>query len=288
MRGDVRSSSVYRSVQRIISIFQEGSMKSDTSIGFIGFGNMAQAIASGLLRAGAVKPGQLCACARNYEKLSEKALSLHIRACKTAEEVIRCSDFVVLAVKPYQMEALLAPLTGLLAEKALISIAAGYCFDKYQSLLQEGTRHISTIPNTPVAVCEGILICEEKHSLSKEEYEIFRRIFSSVAMIETVDTKHLSIAGTLSGCSPAFTAMYLEALSDAGVKHGLTRESSFRLAAKMLCGTGRLYLEEKKHPGAMKDAVCSPGGTTIRGVASLEKNGFRGAVIEAIDAIENS
>ena len=101
-----------------------------------------------------------------------------------------------------------------------------------------------------------------------------------------MDSAHLSAAGTLGGCTPAFTAMYLEALSDAGVKYGLTRAASYRIAAKMLCGTGKLYLESGTHPGAMKDAVCSPGGTTIRGVSALEKAGFRGAVIGAIDAIE--
>ena len=111
-------------------------------------------------------------------------------------------------------------------------------------------------------------------------------LFSKIALIEVVDTKHFSIAGTIAGCTPAFTAMYLEALGDAGVKYGLTRTQSYRLAAKMIEGTGALYLSEAKHPGELKDAVCSPGGTTIKGVASLEKDGFRGVIINAIDAIE--
>lgn len=99
-------------------------------------------------------------------------------------------------------------------------------------------------------------------------------------------TEQLSIAGTIAGCSPAYAAMFIEALGDAGVKHGLARETAYRLAAKMLEGTGRLCVERKLHPAAMKDAVCSPGGTTIKGVASLERDGFRGAVIAAIDAAE--
>ena len=105
-------------------------------------------------------------------------------------------------------------------------------------------------------------------------------------MIETIDTEHVSIATTIAGCAPAYTAMYLEALGDAGVKHGLKRDQAYALAAQMIKGTGALYIENQVHPGMMKDAVCSPGGTTIKGVASLEKNAFRGIVIEAIDEVE--
>ena len=101
-----------------------------------------------------------------------------------------------------------------------------------------------------------------------------------------MDGKLLSTASAIAGCGPAFAAMFLEALGDAGVKHGLPRAAAYRLAAQMMMGTAKLHLETGTHPGAMKDAVCSPGGTTIKGVASLEKDAFRGAVINAIDAIE--
>ena len=180
----------------------------------------------------------------------------------------------------------MAPLKELLKGKMVVSVAAGFTFARYQQLLDESTHHISTIPNTPIAVGEGIMICEQTHSLDEQQWQTFCELFSPIALIELVDSAHLSAAGTLGGCTPAFTAMYLEALSDAGVKYGLTRAASYRIAAKMLCGTGKLYLESGTHPGAMKDAVCSPGGTTIRGVSALEKAGFRGAVIGAIDAIE--
>ena len=113
-------------------------------------------------------------------------------------------------------------------------------------------------------------------------------LFQKISLIEFVDSVHLSSAGTLSGCTPALTAMYLEALGDAGVKYGISREAAYRMAAQMIVGTGKLYLETGTHPGAMKDMVCSPGGTTIRGVSALEKRGFRGTVIDAIDAIEEN
>lgn len=261
-------------------------MDNGKKIGFIGFGNMAQAIAKGLLEAKVCKAEQLYACAAHFEKLKDTADRLGVHPMQTAQEVVQNSDVVILAVKPYLIEQVVAPLKELLKGKMVVSVAAGFTFARYQQLLDASTHHISTIPNTPIAVGEGIMICEQTHSLDEQQWQTFCELFSPIALIELVDSAHLSAAGTLGGCTPAFTAMYLEALSDAGVKYGLTRATSYRIAAKMLCGTGKLYLESGTHPGAMKDAVCSPGGTTIRGVSALEKAGFRGAVIGAIDAIE--
>ena len=261
-------------------------MDNGKKIGFIGFGNMAQAIAKGLLEAKVCKAEQLYACAAHFEKLKDTADRLGVHPMQTAQEVVQNSDVVILAVKPYLIEQVVAPLKELLKGKMVVSVAAGFTFASYQQLLDESTHHISTIPNTPIADGEGIMICEQTHSLDEQQWQTFCELFSPIALIELVDSAHLSAAGTLGGCTPAFTAMYLEALSDAGVKYGLTRAASYRIAAMMLCGTGKLYLECGTHPGAMKDAVCSPGGTTIRGVSALEKAGFRGAVIGAIDAIE--
>ena len=112
------------------------------------------------------------------------------------------------------------------------------------------------------------------------------RLFSSISLIERVDSAHMGIGMCIAGCAPAFTDMYIEALGDAGVKYGLQRATAYRLAAKMVEGVGALYLKNETHPGVMKDAVCSPGGTTIKGVTSLEESAFRGAVIKAVDAIE--
>ena len=137
-----------------------------------------------------------------------------------------------------------------------------------------------------IAVGAGVIACEQRHSLTDEELEAFENLFGRIALIEWVDGKLLSTASSIAGCGPAFAAMFLESLGDAGVKHGLPRATAYRLAAQMMMGTAKLHLETGTHPGAMKDAVCSPGGTTIKGVAALEKDGFRGCVIDAIDAIE--
>lgn len=254
-------------------------------IGFIGFGSMAMAIAEGLIKLNAVSAHNIYACAKHYDKLKINADKLGISACCDAKTVISNCDIIIPAIVPSIAEEVLKPLSDDLCGKAVVSIMHGILFDKLEELLP-GSHHISTLPNTPVKVGEGILICENKHSLSGNELNLFREVFEKIAIIEFVDEKALSVAGTISGCAPAFTAIYIEALADAGVEFGLTRETAYRLASKMIAGTGKLSLESQLHPGMLKDAVCSPGGTTIRGIAALEKNAFRGTVISAIEAIE--
>lgn len=261
-------------------------MGSSIKIGFIGYGNMAQALADGMLRKGALKPEQIFACAKNWDKLCRNARPKGIQPCRDAGEVARLSDIVVVAVKPYLIEEVITPIRELLRDKVVLSVAAGYLFDRYEELLLPGTHHLSTMPNTPVAVGEGIILCEDRHSLTEEEYRSVTELFSQIAVVEAVDAKHMGIAGTISGCGPAYAAMFMEALADAAVLHGLPRATAYRLASQMIAGAGKLQLQTGLHPGAMKDAVCSPGGTTIVGVAALERGGFRSAVIEAVDAIQ--
>lgn len=256
------------------------------NLGFIGYGNMASAIAKGLVEHNVVKPDTIYAYAKHYDKLEKNCALLHINACDDIHDLIHNSDLIVLAVKPYQMKDVLTPVKDQFDGKIVVSIAAGMLFDAYEDIFDAGVHHISTLPNTPMATGKGIMVCENKHSLNEEELNVFTSIFSCIALLEFVDTNHFCIAGTLAGCTPAFTAMYIEALGDAGVKYGLPRDASYRLAAKMIEGVGALYLENQEHPGIMKDKVCSPAGTTIQGVSSLEKNGFRGIIIDAIDAIE--
>lgn len=255
-------------------------------LGFIGYGNMAQSLAEGFLYKGTLKPEHIYACAKNWDKLCSNTQLMGIQPCKTAQETAENADVVILAVKPYMIQEVVEPIKEILQKKIVISVAAGYPFEKYEGILLPNTHHLSTIPNTPVSVGEGIIICENKHSLSTQECEMVNELFSKIALVQYVDSKQLSIGGTISGCGPAFASMFLEALGDAGVLHGLSRDAAYKLAAQMMTGTGKLYLESGVHPGEMKDSVCSPGGTTIRGVAALEKNGLRSAIIEAVSAIE--
>ena len=269
----------YANEKKIENIFRK--------IGFLGFGNMAQAMAGGFVRSGAVQPGDIGACARDRAKLRSNTEPQGFRAFDDAAAVAEFADLVVVAVKPYQVEAVLAPVRELLAKKIVVSVAAGVTFDDCERMLAPGTHHLSIVPNTPVSVCEGIVVCERRHSLSDGEWRQVEALFSKIGLVLPMDTALLGISSAVCGCGPAFVAMFIEALGDAAVKHGVARADAYRMASQMIVGTGKLQLASGQHPGAMKDAVCSPGGTTIAGVAELERKGFRGAVIDAIDAIQN-
>ena len=181
-------------------------MEENLKIGFIGYGNMAQAMVKGLLAAGSVKQEQIFACAGSFAKLQKTTAATGIKAVETAQEVVTNSDFVILAVKPYMIEIVTKPVLELLQGKAVISIAAGYDFAAYEKLFKPHTHHLSTIPNTPVAVGEGIIVCEKQHSLTPEEFARFTQLFGKIALLEMVDTAQLSAAGTVSGCAPALTS----------------------------------------------------------------------------------
>ncbi|KAB7790095.1 pyrroline-5-carboxylate reductase [Bifidobacterium leontopitheci] len=263
----------------------------DLTIGFIGYGNMAQAIAQGLVDAGVVTGGRIVACAAHYDKLEKTTARIGARPLHDAREVAAAADVIVIAIKPYQIEGVVGPIADEFAKagKFTVSIAAGWDLAKYRTLFGDlaDSVHIQcTIPNTPMAVGKGVLVTEESNTLLDGQRDVFEALFSPISLIERVDTAHMNIAMCIAGCAPAFTDMYIEALGDAGVKYGLQRAAAYRMAAKMVEGVGALYMATETHPGAMKDAVCSPGGTTIRGVVQLEKDGFRGAVINAVDAIE--
>lgn len=259
---------------------------SNLKIGFIGYGNMGQAMATGWVEKGQIDPINISASARNYEKLQRNCEKLGIQPQETSEAVVETSDVIVLAVKPYQIKDVVEPLKALLEEKIVLSVAAGITVDRLREFLFDETAVMSFIPNTPVSIGEGILVVEKNHTLSETQLEIVTRLLDKLGIVEFVDTEQLNIAGTLAGCGPAFAAMFIEALADGAVKYGLSREEAYRLASQMLAGTGKMQLVTNEHPGKMKDAVTSPGGTTIKGVAALEEHGFRNAVIKAFDAIE--
>ena len=260
------------------------------TIGFIGYGNMAQAIARGLVDAGVVEGGHIVACAAHWDKLERTTALIGARPLHSAAEVAAAADVVVIAIKPYQIESVVAPIADELARpgRFVVSIAAGWDLAKYRALFADAfaAMHIQcTIPNTPMAVGRGVLVTETDNTLTDAQRAVFESLFAPISLIERVDSAHMTIAMVIAGCAPAFTDMYIEALGDAGVQYGLQRATAYRLAAKMVEGVGALAIATGEHPGVMKDAVCSPGGTTIRGVAQLEKSGFRGAVIDGVDAI---
>lgn len=259
-------------------------MRKMRKIGFIGMGNMAQAIVQGFHRAGKLQSEDIFAFAPHLDKLRKNAEVIGFNACESPSEVIEKSDFVVLACKPYQIEEVLKVHGEELKTKAIISIAYGWNLDRAMQILPEGARYQYMIPNTPVSVGSGIFLAEERNSLSAEEDAFVEELFGSVGRYMRLSLEAMGPANALAGCGPAFIAMVIEALGDAGVKYGLTRQQAYELASGVMEGTAKLQQETGLHPGVLKDQVCSPGGVTIRGVAALEEAGMRNAFFKAIDA----
>ena len=252
-------------------------------IGFIGFGNMASAIALGIINAKFLNANEIIAYDIDENK-AEKMCSYHIDVAHDIDELIACSEFIFVGVKPQVVESVLDPYIQKLENKAIISIALGYDFDKYQTFLDDSTRHIFVMPNTPVRVLQGMSLIEEKHSLKDQEFEFVKNMFSAIGQVEVVSSHLMSTAGTLSGCGPAFVYMIIEALADGAVKEGVPREMAYTLASQTLMGAAKMQLETHLHPGVLKDQVCSPGGSTICGVEALEDGKLRATLISAISA----
>lgn len=252
---------------------------------FIGLGNMGRAIASGLIRGGAVAAEDILGYAPHWEKLEAYARETGIRPCRSALEAVEGADAVVVAVKPYVIEGVLAELRDALKGKALISVALGYDFARLRALVDESTRLQFIMPNTPAMAGEGVMLFEQASSLEPGERAELMERFSTLGIVEELPSHLMGIGGAVSGCGPAFCALVIEALADAGVKYGLPRPTAYRLASQTLLGTGKLQLVTGQHPGALKDGVCSPGGTTIRGVEALERAGLRAALLDAVQAV---
>lgn len=254
-------------------------------LGFIGLGNMGRAIASGLIAGGAVAPEDVYGYAPHWDKLSAYARKTGIRACRSAAEVVENVDTVLLAVKPYVIEGVLEQIRDALAGKAVISVALGYDCARLRPLLPEDARIQFVMPNTPALVGAGVLLFEQANSLEPGERADMMEKFAALGEVVELPSHLMGIGGAVSGCGPAFCAMVIEALADAGVKYGLPRPTAYRLASQMVAGTGKMQLETGQHPGAIKDGVCSPGGTTIRGVEALERAGLRAALMDAVQAV---
>ena len=256
-------------------------------LGFIGMGNMAQALATGFINSKAISSENVYAYAPHQDKLRQNAQSIGFTPVDSLQGLAQIADTWVMEKKPYQIESVLNDLGEALEGKALISIAAGWDIAKYRNFITTNTRLQFIMPNTPAMVGEGVLLFEEENTLLPDERQQIMDLFSSVGLVEELPSRLMGIGGTVTGCGPAFVDLMIEAYSDAAVKYGLQRKDAYRLISQMILGSAKLQLISGEHPGQLKDNVCSPAGTTIRGVTALEEHGFRNACIKSIDAIMN-
>ena len=256
-------------------------------LGFIGMGNMAQALCAGFVNSGKVAAGDVYAYAPHYEKLLGNAEKYGFTPCRSLSELVDAVDTVIMACKPYQINDVLVEIGEKLHGKALVSVAAGWDFKKYSEYFDSSVRVQFVMPNTPAMVYEGVMLFEAQNSLEEEERAQIKDLFASVGIVEELPSNLMGIGGAVTGCGPAFVDLFIEGYADAAVKYGVPRQTAYRLISQMILGSAKLQLETGEHPVVLKDNVCSPSGTTICGVASLEESGIRSACIKSIDAIMN-
>lgn len=249
-------------------------------IGFLGCGNMGSALA----RAAAKRGKKLLLANRTLAKA--QALAVELGAQPTQNwDVARYCDLIFLGVKPQMMAGLLEELAPYLRERkdrfVLVTMAAGLTIESIRSMAGGDYPVIRIMPNTPVSIGEGmILYCSE--GVAPAELEAFCTLMSGAGRLDELPEGLMDAGSALSGCGPAFVYPFIEALADGAVACGLPRAKAQQYAAQTLMGAAKLVLESGEHPGALKDAVCSPGGSTIQGVRALEQGGFRSAVMEAV------
>ena len=254
-------------------------------IGFIGMGNMAKAIAAGFINSKKVNAADLYAYAPTRDKLLNNSKEIGFNPCESAVDVVNASDIVIMACKPYQIKAVLDEIGSALNGKALVSIAAGWTFNSFSDILGGQVMIQCIMPNTPAMVGEGVMLFEKTNSLNSDLDAYIKDIFASLGIVEVIPTELMGIGGAISGCGPAFMDLVMESYADAAVKYGIGRDMAYRLVAQTMLGSAKLQQVSGSHPAVLKDAVCSPNGTTIRGVAALEACGLRNACISSVDAI---
>jgi pyrroline-5-carboxylate reductase len=254
-------------------------------IGFIGAGNMGEALVKGLLGSKKVKPAQIIVCDPLKKKLQYMSETYRIAAERSNCDVVRKADIIILAVKPIIVAKVLEEIKrDLSKEKLLISIAAGVTTHMITGQLLHRSPVIRVMPNTPAIVQEGASALFMGENATKDAEQTVIHIFNSIGESVVIDDERLmDVVTGLSGSGPAFVFLFIEALADGGVKMGLKREIAFLLAVQTVFGASMLVKESTKHLGELKDMVTSPGGTTIAGLHILEKKGMRGVVMEAVE-----
>jgi len=257
-------------------------------IGFIGGGNMAEALVKGILASSLVASKDIFISDLISDRLKYLSKEYKVKTTADNRELVQKSDILVLAVKPQTIKKVLESFLDLVdSSKNLISVAAGISINLIEDTLDvKGTKKISVIramPNTPALVQEGATaICGSKHS-SKLDMKIAHHIFKAIGQTVDIEETHMDAVTGLSGSGPAYIFMIIEALSDAGVKVGLSREVSNLLTIQTILGSAKLVRDGGKHPGELKDMVTSPGGTTISGLHMLEEGGIRNALMNAVE-----
>ena len=254
-------------------------------LGFIGTGNMAGAIMGGVIKSNVFKPEEIIG-ADLFAPGREKVKELYgINVTDSNKEVIEKSEVVIFSVKPQFYADVIQEVKDLVRpEQLIITIAPGKTLAWLAEQFGKDVKIVRTMPNTPAMVGEGMTAATPNEHVTKEELDYACKILSAFGKVEVVTEHMMDAVVAVSGSSPAYVFMFIEAMADAAVAEGMPRAQAYKFAAQVVLGSAKMVLETGKHPGELKDMVCSPAGTTIEAVGVLEEHGFRSAVIDAMKA----
>lgn len=256
----------------------------DKKIGFIGAGNIGYAMIRSMAKSNIVPMDNVFVFDIDKEKVLKLKDETGIGVLDSGLEVAKSADIIILAVKPNMVKVVLEDCKSAFDNnKVLVSVAVGIPIKFYKQIIGTDKKVIRTMPNTPALVGEGMTLMSYDSSISEEDASNVKNIFQCFGKVETLDEKLMSEVTAVTGSSPAYVFMFIEAMADAAVLSGIPRNLAYKLAAQAVLGSAKMVLETGKHPGELKDQVCSPSGTTIEAVSTLEKNGFRYAVIDAMN-----
>lgn len=254
-------------------------------LGVIGLGNMASAMIGGIIKAGLVDKTDIKGSDSFEVAVNAARDKFGIEAGSDNLAAIDGADYVILAVKPQVYEVVLAEIKGKLGEnQVLISIAPGKTLAYLEEHLTGNQKIVRLMPNTPALVNEGCTGVCKNANVTDEEFSVVMKLLNSFGKAYEVSEKQMDAVVAISGSSPAYVFMFIEAMADAAVAEGLARKTAYEMAAQAVLGSAKMVLDTGKHPAELKDMVCSPAGTTIEAVGVLEEAGFRGAVIDAVRA----
>lgn len=252
-------------------------------VGFIGSGNMGSALAIAAKKSGA----DVYLYDKSIETAKSLAQKISASTLPSAKDIARECDFIFLAVKPNIIPSVAEEIRDTLLSRGdavVVSMAAGTSIARIEAILTDGVKIIRIMPNTPAQIGKGMILWCANTAVSEVDTTNFLSVMEYAGALDNINEKLIDAASALSGCGPAFVYMFIEALSDGAVECGLSREKAQSYAIETVIGAAELLRESGKHPGELKDAVCSPGGSTISGVLSLEDNGFRSAASGAVVA----
>ncbi len=257
----------------------------DSKIGFIGCGKMAQAMIQGMIASKVATPQQMIVSAKTEETLQFVEKTYDIRTTPNNKEVAEGADYLFLAIQPdLYAEVINEVKEAVKDETIIITIAAGITLDFIEKQFGKSMKTVRSMPNTPSLVGEGMSALCVNSYVTAEDLSKIVQLFEGFGKAEVIDEQLMDAIPAVSGSSPAYAYLFIEALADGAVMQGIPRKQAYKLAAQALLGAAKMVLETEKHPGELKDDVCTPGGSTIQAIATLEKQGFRASIIAAMES----